>query len=87
MAVEVSNAPLKGKLVIVNLGLVLSGDLDAPILDADAIVAIDGRIAAIGKARDLDLSNAAITIDAKGSIEEVAARLDAALAPFLAART
>jgi enamidase len=67
MAVEVSNAPLQGKLVITNLGLVLSGDLDQPLLDADTIIAVDGRISAIGKARDLDCSGAALTIDAKGS--------------------
>jgi enamidase len=67
MAVEVSNAPLKGKLVITGISLMLSGDLDQPILDADTIIAIDGRITAIRKARDLDLSGAAVTIDAKGS--------------------
>jgi enamidase len=67
MAIEISNTPLKGKLVITNLGLVLSGDLDKPLLDADTIIAMDGRITAIGKARDLDLSEAALTIDAKGS--------------------
>ncbi len=67
MAVEASNSPLKGKLVITNLGLVLSGDLHASILDADTIIAVDGRISAIGKARDLDLSGAALSIDAKGS--------------------
>jgi enamidase len=67
MAVEASNAPFKGKLVVRNLGLVLSGDIDAPLIDADCIVAVDGRIAAIGKAGDLDLDGAAATIDAKGS--------------------
>jgi enamidase len=67
MAVEVSNAPLKGKLVVTNIGLMLSGDLAAPIIDADAIVAVDGRITAIGRARDLDLTNPALAIDAKGS--------------------
>jgi enamidase len=67
MAIEASNAPFKGKLVITNLGLVLSGDLHAPILDADTIIAVDGRISAIGRARDLDVSGAAMTIDAKGS--------------------
>jgi enamidase len=67
MAIEASNAPFKGKLVITNLGLVLSGDLHAPILDADTIIALDGRISAIGRARDLDVSGAAMTIDAKGS--------------------
>lgn len=67
MAVEVSNAPLQGKLVVTGISLMLSGDLDQPILDADTIIAVDGRITAIGKARDLDLSGAAVAIDAKGS--------------------
>lgn len=67
MAVEASNAPLKGKLVVTNLGLVLSGDLDHPLLDADTIIATDGRITAIGKAADLDLAGAAARIDANGS--------------------
>jgi enamidase len=43
----------------------LSGDIAKPILDADAILAIDGRITAIGRAADLDLSGAT-TIDAHG---------------------
>ena len=59
-----SGAPTK--LAIKNVGLMLSGDLEKPILDADAIVAIDGRITAIGRAADLDLSSAATTIDARG---------------------
>jgi enamidase len=67
VAVEVSNTPMRGKLVITNLGMVLSGDLDCPLLDADTIIAVDGRIAAIGKARDLDVGGAQLTIDAKGS--------------------
>jgi enamidase len=67
VAVEVSNAPFKGKLVILNLGLVLSGNLDQPILDADTIIAVDGRITAIGRGRDMDRSGAAATIDARGS--------------------
>jgi enamidase len=67
MAVEISNAPMQGKLVITNLGLVLSGDLAKPLLDTDTIIAVNGRITAIGKAKDLDLSEATLTIDAKGS--------------------
>jgi enamidase len=59
-----SGAPTK--LVIKNVGLMLSGDLEKPILDADAIVAVNGRITAIGRARDLDLSGATTTIDAHG---------------------
>ena len=55
------------KLVIRNIGMVLSGDLNHPILDADTIVAVDGRIAAVGRAKDIDTSGATITIDAKGT--------------------
>jgi len=55
------------KLVVRNIGLLLSGDLARPILDADALVAIDGRIAAIGRAGDLDLSGATTVIDALGT--------------------
>jgi enamidase len=67
MAHDVVAGPAKGKLVIRNLGLVLSGDLDRPILDADTIVVVDGRIAAIGKGAGLDLERADMVIDAKGS--------------------
>lgn len=56
-----------GKLVVKNIGLLLSGMLERPILDADCVVAQDGRIAAVGKAKDLDLSGAKTTIDAKGT--------------------
>jgi enamidase len=59
-----SGAP--AKLAIKNIGLMLSGDIAKPILDADAILAIDGRITAIGRAADLDLSGATTTIDAHG---------------------
>src|SRR4029078_12558994 len=55
------------KMVIRNVGLMLSGDLKRPILDADTIVADKGRIVAVGKERDFDLSGAQVTIDAKGT--------------------
>jgi enamidase len=55
------------KLVIRNIGLMLSGALEKPILDADAIVAIDGVIAAFGRGKDLDMSGAAVVVDAHGS--------------------
>ena len=54
------------KLVIRNIGLLLSGKMEQPILDADCIICVDGKIAAIGKAGDLDLSGADQTVDAKG---------------------
>ncbi len=55
-----------GKMVIRNVGLMLSGDLKRPILDADALVADKGRIVAFGKEKDLDTSHAQVTVDAKG---------------------
>jgi enamidase len=66
MAVETSAGPAKGKLVIRNIGLLLSGDLDKPILDADTIVATDGKIEAVGRQGDLDTDQAATVIDARG---------------------
>jgi enamidase len=55
------------KLVIRNIGLLLSGDLANPILDADTVVATGGRISAVGKLKDVDISEATTTIDAKGT--------------------
>jgi len=59
------NAPT-GKLVVRNIGLVLSGAIENPILDADTVVAENGRITAIGRAKDIDTSGAATVIDANG---------------------
>src|SRR5258708_6360154 len=67
MADAQSTGPGAGKLVIRNIGLLLSGDLENPILDADTVVAIDGKIAAIGKAGDVDAEKPTTIIDAKGT--------------------
>src|SRR3954468_21476867 len=56
----------QGKLVIRNIGLMLSGKLEAPILDGDTVVAIAGRITAVGRAADCDAEDATVTIDAHG---------------------
>ncbi len=56
----------KGKTVIRNVGLMLSGALENPVLDADTLVAVDGRISAFGKAKDVDTEGADLTIDANG---------------------
>src|SRR4051794_2716355 len=56
-----------GKLVIRNIGLLLSGMLEKPILDADTIVAENGKITAIGRARDVDTSGATTIVDANGT--------------------
>ena len=56
-----------GKVVIRNIGLLLSGDIDHPILDADTLVVDDGLITQIGKARDCDAEGARTVIDARGT--------------------
>jgi enamidase len=55
-----------GKLVIHNIGLLLSGMLEQPILDADTIIVEGGRITAVGKHADCDTGDARQTIDAHG---------------------
>jgi enamidase len=55
------------KLVIRNIGLLLSGDLERPILDGDTVIAVNGRISEVGKQKALDLAGATLTIDAKGT--------------------
>jgi len=55
------------KLVIRNIGLLLSGDLDHPILDADTVVAVDGVIQVAGKQKDIDVAGASLTVDARGT--------------------
>ena len=54
------------KMVIRNIGLLLTGKIEAPIADGDCIVAIGGRIVAYGYEKDLDCDGAELLIDAKG---------------------
>lgn len=56
------------KLVLRNIGLMLSGDIERPILEADTLVAIGGRIAAVGRFKDLDTDQADTVIDANGTV-------------------
>src|ERR1044072_7836621 len=56
-----------GRLVIHNLGIVLTGDLAQPIAYADTIAVENGKIARIGHQSDIDLSGSFRVIDAKGS--------------------
>ncbi len=62
---EVAAGAKSGKVVIRNIGLLLSGDLDKPILDADTIVVVDGVITAVGKEADCDTGQARTTVDAR----------------------
>ena len=54
------------KLVIKNIGQILSGKLEEPIFDGDCLIAIDGKISAWGKEKDLDCEGATTTVDAHG---------------------
>jgi len=64
---EARKSSTQSKLVVRNIGLVLSGDLNQPILDADTIVCEGDRIVGVGKEKDFDTGGATTTIDAKGS--------------------
>ena len=55
------------KLVVRNIGLILSGDLKRPILDGDTIVAVDGKIGGFGFEKDLDTEGASTLVDANGA--------------------
>jgi len=55
------------RLVISNVGLMLSGMLEQPILDADCVIAEGGRITAIGRETALDTAGATLWIDANGT--------------------
>jgi enamidase len=67
MAHDAPAATGPNKLVIRNIGLLLSGMIEKPILDADTIVAENGRITAIGRAGELDAEGATTLVDANGT--------------------
>src|SRR6201985_3896714 len=67
MAHDAPQATGPSKLVIRNIGLMLSGALEKPILDADAIVAENGKITGVGRLKDLDIEGATTVIDANGT--------------------
>src|ERR1700752_3477782 len=58
---------LSGKAAVTNNGLLLSGDIDQPILDADTLVIDDGVIAALGRVNDGGLEDARTSVDWKGT--------------------
>ena len=64
---EAVKTKMQTRLLIRNIGLLLSGDLQKPILDADTVVAVDGKITAVGKEKDVDSEGATLVIDAKGT--------------------
>ncbi len=62
---EAASTGKSGKVVLKNIGLLLSGDIDKPILDADTIVVMDGLITQVGKEKDCDTEGATTVIDVK----------------------
>jgi enamidase len=53
--------------VVRNIGTLLSGALERPVLAADTIVAVDGVIREVGLAKEVDGGRADVVIDAKGT--------------------
>lgn len=60
-------ATTQSKVVIRNIGLLLSGDIRKPILDADTIVVVNGKIHTVGRASEADTEGATTVIDAKST--------------------
>ncbi len=54
------------KLVIKNIGQILSGKMEDPIYDGDCLIAEEGKITAWGKEADLDCDGATTVVDAHG---------------------
>ena len=54
------------KLVIRNIGLILSGKIEQPILDGDCLIAVGGKITGWGHEKDMDTEGADTLIDAHG---------------------
>ncbi len=61
---EAAAGGVAGRTLVKNIGLLLSGDLALPILDADALLLDGGKIVAVGRLRDLDPESVTQTIDA-----------------------
>lgn len=64
---EPSSGPAAGDMLIVNVGLMLSGALENLILDADSVLVRHGKIARIGRAFELRSEAPAVVVDAQGS--------------------
>ena len=56
-----------GKVVIKNIGLLLSGDIGNPILQADTVVVQDGKISQVGRFKDCDTDTPTTLIDARNT--------------------
>ena len=59
-------AEAQGKLVVRNIGLILTGKIEQPIMEGDCVVSVGGRIAEAGYESNLDTAGADVVVDAKG---------------------
>ena len=62
---EVAAGGKSGKVVIKNIGTLLTGDIDQPLSSADTIVVVDGVITQVGEEKDCDTAQPTTLIDAK----------------------
>jgi len=63
MADAPKDMPEKGRTLITNIGLLLTGDLDAPIADSDCLLIEDGKIVGFEAAdadRKIDAAGCAV---------------------------
>ena len=54
------------KTVIKNVGLMLTGQIESPISNADCVISVDGKITEIGLGKDMDIDQADTIVDAMG---------------------
>ena len=66
MSIEVARAR-SGRIWVKNIGLLLTGDIDAPRADADTLIIEDGHIVALGRAAQCDPGLAQTVIDCRGT--------------------
>ncbi len=63
----VSTSAAAAPLVLRNIGTLVSGDLAAPLADADTVIVADGRIRFVGRAADAPVPDGAAVIDVGGA--------------------
>lgn len=54
------------KTVIKNVGLMLTGQIESPISDADCVISVEGKITEVGYGKDMDIDQADTIVDAMG---------------------
>jgi enamidase len=67
MAEAAQAHPGAGDLLIVNVGTMLSGALEQPILDADSLLVRNGKIERVGRGSELVADAPDVVVDARGS--------------------